>query len=255
MADALTSRIRNPRRPVVHRQQRLSEMVAGAIGKRIVSGQYKPGDTLPTEPQVQAEFGVSRTAVREAIRLLSAKGLTASRPKIGTRVRPVGDWNMFDVDVLRWQVEQEPSDAFINALFEMREIIEPSAASVAAERATPEDIATLGVAMDGIQNYPRASTDQIEADVDFHLAILTASRNPILISVGAVINSALEISFTIGWRTAMAEDSVLQHRAVYEMIAAHDAEGAFYAMRKLLRNSKGNVLDALRASRGRQEPH
>ena len=85
--------------------------------------------------------------------------------------------------------------------------------------------------------------------------ISTGLLKPILISVGAVINSALEISFTIGWRTAMAEDSGLQHRAVYEMIAARDAEGAFYAMRKLLRNSKGNVLDALRASRGRQEPH
>ena len=120
-------------------RQRLSEMVAGTIGKRIVTGQYKPGDTLPTEPEVQAEFGVSRTAVREAIRLLSAKGLTASRPKIGTRVRPTVDWNMFDVDVLRWQVDQGPSDEFVNALFEMREIIEPSAASLAAERATPED--------------------------------------------------------------------------------------------------------------------
>ncbi len=248
--------VRNPHsnRPVVPRQQRLSEMVAGTIGKRIVTGHYKPGDTLPTEPEVQAEFGVSRTAVREAIRLLSAKGLTASRPKIGTRVRPSGDWNMFDADVLRWQVEHGPSDEFVNALFEMREIIEPSAASLAAERATADDIAALGVAMDGIQNQPRGGPEQIAADIDFHMTILSASRNPILISVGAMINSALELSFTIGWRTVMAEDSVLQHRAVYEMIAARDAEGAFYGMRRLLRNSKGNVLDALQASRGHQEP-
>ncbi len=239
------------KRPAARRQQRLSEMVAGTIGTRIVTGQYKPGDTLPTEPEVQAEFGVSRTAVREAIRLLSAKGLTASRPKIGTRVRPVGDWNMFDADVLRWQVEHGPTDAFVNALFEMREIIEPSAASLAAERATADDIAALGVAMDGIQHHPRGGPEQIAADIDFHMTILTASRNPILISVGAMINSALELSFTIGWRTVMAADSVLQHRAVYEMIAARDAEGAFYGMRRLLRNSKGNVLDALRASRDR----
>jgi GntR family transcriptional regulator, galactonate operon transcriptional repressor len=228
-------------------------MVAGTIGKRIVTGQYKPGDTLPTEPEVQAEFGVSRTAVREAISLLAAKGLTSSRPKIGTRVRPAVDWNMFDVDVLRWQVDQGPSDEFVHSLFEMREIIEPSAASLAAERATADDIATLGVAMDGIQSHPRGGPDQIAADMDFHMGILLASRNPILISVGAMINSALEISFTIGWRTVMAEDSVLQHRAVYEMISARDAEGAFYGMRRLLRNSKGNVLDALKASRGRRE--
>ena len=254
MPDAVTVRSPPPNRPVVRRQERLSEMVAGTIGKRIVTGHYKPGDTLPTEPEVQAEFGVSRTAVREAIRLLSAKGLTASRPKIGTKVRPVGDWNMFDADVLRWQVEHGPSDEFVNALFEMREIIEPSAASLAAERATANDITALGVAMDGIENHPRGAAEQIAADVDFHATILTSSRNPILISVGAMINSALELSFTIGWQTVMAADSVLQHRAVYEMIAARDAEGAFYGMRRLLRNSKGNVLDALKASRGHQEP-
>ena len=253
MPDEGTTHKANLNRPAVPRQQRLSEMVAGTIGKQIVTGHYKPGDTLPTEPEVQAEFGVSRTAVREAIRLLSAKGLTASRPKIGTRVRPSGDWNMFDVDVLRWQVEYGPTDAFVNALFEMREIIEPSASSLAAERATAEDITTLGVAMDGIQNHQRGGPEQIAADIDFHMTILKTSRNPILISVGAMINSALEISFTIGWRTVMAADSVLQHRAVYEMIAARDAEGAFYGMRRLLRNSRGNVLDALKAERGQRE--
>ena len=253
MPDGIAMSNPNHKQPVVQRQQRLSELVAGTIGKRIVTGQYKPGDTLPTEPEVQAEFGVSRTAVREAIRLLSAKGLTASRPKIGTRVRPSVDWNMFDADVLRWQVEYGPTDEFVNSLFEMREIIEPSAAALAAERATEEDIAGLGEAMDGIQNHSRGGAEQIAADIDFHMAILSASRNPILISVGAMINSALELSFTIGWRTVMAADSVLQHRAVYEMIAARDSEGAFYGMRRLLRNSKGNVLDALRASRRRQE--
>lgn len=237
---------------MAERHERLSEMVAGTIGKRIVSGRYKPGDTLPTEPEVQAEFGVSRTAVREAIRLLSAKGLTDSRPKVGTRVRPLVDWNMFDADVLRWQVDQNPSDEFVNSLFEMREIIEPSAASLASERGSEEDMEALGAAMEGIQNETRGSRKQVQADVDFHMAILRASRNPMLISVGAMINSALEISFTIGWRTVMAEDAVMQHRAVYEAIHARQGEAAFYAMRKLLRNSKGNVQDALWASREEQ---
>lgn len=241
---------RAARVPVARRQERLSEKVAGTIGKRIMSGQYKPGETLPTEPKVQAEFGVSRTAVREAIRLLSAKGLTASRPKVGTRVRPTVDWNMFDADILRWQVDENPSDDFINALFEMREIIEPSAAALAAERAGPAELGALGAATDGIQNEKRGSPEQIAADVDFHLAILVASRNPMLSSVGALIKSALSLSFSIGWRTVMAEDAVLQHRAVYDAIRARDGEAAFFAMRKLLRNSKGNVFDALWASRG-----
>jgi DNA-binding FadR family transcriptional regulator len=228
-------------------------MVAGKIGRRIVSGQYRPGDTLPTEPRIQAEFGVSRTAVREAIRLLSAKGLTASRPKIGTRVRPTVDWNMLDPDVLRWQLDQSPSEEFIHALFEMREIIEPAAAERAAERATPEELDRMGVAMEGIQNEARASPEQIKADIDFHMAILEASRNPLLRSVGAMIASALSISFSLGWRTVMAEDAVLQHRAVYDAIRRRDGEQAFLAMRKLLRNAKGNVFDAIWVERTERE--
>ena len=103
--------------------------------------------------------------------------------------------------------------------------------------------------MDGIQSETRGSPKQILADIDFHMAILGASRNPMLVSVGAMIKSALEISFNLGWRTVMAEDAVLQHRAVYDAIREGDSEGAFFAMRKLLRNSKGNVFDALWASR------
>jgi GntR family transcriptional regulator, galactonate operon transcriptional repressor len=223
------------------------------IGRRIVSAQYRPGDTLPTEPRIQAEFGVSRTAVREAIRLLSAKGLTASRPKIGTRVRPMVDWNMLDPDVLRWQLDQNPSEEFIHALFEMREIIEPAAAERAAERATPEELERMGVAMDGIQNEVRASPEQIKADIAFHMAILEASRNPLLRSVGALIESALSISFSLGWRTVMAEDAVLQHRAVYDAIRQRQGEQAFLAMRKLLRNAKGNVFDAIWVERNERE--
>jgi DNA-binding FadR family transcriptional regulator len=231
------------------RVERLSEMVAGTIGRRIVSGKYKPGDTLPTEPKIQEEFGVSRTAVREAVRLLSAKGLTASRPKIGTRVRPTVDWNMLDSDILRWQLDQNPSEEFIHALFEMREIIEPAASSLAAERATEAELTTMGRAMDGIQNEARGSPEQIKADVEFHLAILEASHNPMLRSVGAMIQSALLITFSLGWRTVMAKDAVLQHRAVYDAIRARDGETAFLAMRRLLRNSKGNVFDALLVAR------
>jgi GntR family transcriptional regulator, galactonate operon transcriptional repressor len=220
-------------------------MVAGTLGRRIVSSQYMPGETLPTEPNIQAEFGVSRTAVREAIRLLSAKGLTHSRPKTGTRIRPIAEWNLLDPDVLRWHIDQKPSDDFINALFEMREIIEPAAASRAAERATPEEIAALGVAMDGIQNEARGGAEQIQADIDFHMMLLQASRNPMLRSVGAMIRSALEITFSLGWRTVMADDAILQHRAVFDAVRAQQAEEAFLAMRRLLRNSKGNVFDAI----------
>ena len=231
-----------------HRAERLSELVAGTIGRRIVSGKYQPGEILPTETRIQEEFGVSRTAVREAIRLLSAKGLTAARPKIGTRVRPTVDWNMLDPEILRWQVDQNPTKEFIQALFEMRDIIEPAACAHAAERASEAEIVALGVAMDGIQNETRGSAEQIKRDIAFHMIILEASRNPMLRSVGAMIESALSITFTLGWRTVMAEDAVLQHRAVYEAIRERKGEEAYLAMRRLLRNSRGNVFDAIWAT-------
>ena len=229
--------------------ERLSEKVAGTIGRRIVSGRYLPGDTLPTEPRIQEEFGVSRTAVREAIRLLSAKGLTSSRPKIGTRVRPTVDWNMLDPEVLRWQVDQNPTEQFIHDLFEMREIIEPAASSRAAERATEDQLATLAKAMEGIQNEARGSPEQIKADIGFHMEILDASRNPMLRSVGAMIQSALSITFSLSWRTAMRDDAVIQHRAVYDSIRQRNSDEAFMAMRRLLRSSKGDVFDAIWLSR------
>ena len=227
----------------------LSDRVAGEIGRRIVSGQYQPGETLPTEPRVQEEFKVSRTAVREAIRLLSAKGLTVSRPKIGTKVRPRVDWNMLDPDVLRWQIDPVPSDDFIHSLFEMREIIEPAAASRAAERATPAEIETLREAFEGIQSRERGSAEQIKADLAFHMAVLEASHNPLLRSAGSMIESGLVISFSLGWRTVMGDDAVLQHRDVYEAIRDRNADDAFLAMRRLLRNAKGNVFDSIFVNR------
>lgn len=224
-------------------------MVASEIGRRIVSGQYQPGDTLPTEPKVQEEFKVSRTAVREAIRLLSAKGLTVSRPKIGTKVRPRVDWNMLDPDVLHWQIDQRPSDEFIHSLFEMREIIEPAAASRAAERASPEEIESLAEALHGIQNRDRGSADQIKSDLRFHMIVLEASHNPMLRSVGSLIESGLVISFSLGWRTVMGDDAVFQHRDVYEAIRDRNADEAYLAMRRLLRNAKGNVFDSIWVTR------
>lgn len=229
---------------------RLSEMVAAALGRRILLGDYQPGQNLPTEPQIQKEFGVSRTAVREAIRLLSAKGLTLARPKVGTRIRPAAEWNMLDSDVLRWQMEEKPNEVFVNSLFEMREIIEPAAAARAAERASAEEIDRLAEAMEGIRSEGRGTPTQIAADIAFHMIILEAARNPMLRSVGALIESALEISFSLGWRTVMGDDAILQHGAVFDAIRDRKPDQAFLAMRRLLRNSKGNVLDAIWVTRG-----
>jgi DNA-binding FadR family transcriptional regulator len=99
--------------------------------------------------------------------------------------------------------------------------------------------------MEGIQNEARGSLAQIKADIAFHMTLLEATRNPMLRSVGALIQSALEITFSLGWRTVMADDAILQHRDVFDAVRRKQPEEAFLAMRRLLRNSKGNVFDAI----------
>jgi DNA-binding FadR family transcriptional regulator len=131
----------------------------------------------------------------------------------------------------------------------MRELVEPAAASRAAERATDDEIARIGLAMAGIEGNDRGTDAQIKADVAFHMGILESTHNPILRSLGALIESALAISFSMSWRAVMRADAVFQHRQIYEAIRDRRADDAFMAMRKLLRNSKGDVFDAIWANR------
>src|SRR5258708_3218416 len=90
------------------------DFLANQLGTEIISGMFPPGSLLPGEAELRQRFDVSRTALREAFRALNAKGLIASRPKIGTRVRPKAEWNMLDPDVLAWHLQTAPTDDFIS---------------------------------------------------------------------------------------------------------------------------------------------
>jgi DNA-binding FadR family transcriptional regulator len=125
-------------RPHLTRRSLVGKL-AEEIGRGIVSRASEAGASLPTEPEIQKSYGVSRTVVREATRLLAAKGLISVRPKTGVRIRPSGDWNMFDSDVMRWHVDGAPDIGFILSLYEVREIFEPQVAKLAAERIAPAE--------------------------------------------------------------------------------------------------------------------
>src|SRR5882762_613163 len=120
-------------------EQSLHGRIVHAIGRRILSGDLRPGELLPAEP----ELGASRTVVREAVKVLAAKGLVESRPKTGTRVRPPASWNLLDPDVLAWQQEGTPQPIFLRKLTEVRLIVEPAAAELAARRARAPELTTL----------------------------------------------------------------------------------------------------------------
>jgi DNA-binding FadR family transcriptional regulator len=220
------------------------------LGRRIVAREFAPGVPLPTEPEIQKSYRVSRTVVREATRLLAAKGLILVRPKTGMRARPSDEWNMLDSDVMRWHLGGVPDLQFILALYEVREIFEPQAAKFAAERITAADREKLAQAMREMENRPSGSEELIDADLEFHRVILSAAGNPVLRSFGALIEQTLAISFALSWRQTTPGESLEQHRQVCQAVMEGNGIDAAYAMRCLVRAARADVLAAMSKSAG-----
>ena len=206
------------------------------LGIAIVSGRYKPGDTLPGEIEYAAQHRVSRSAYREAIRTLTAKGLISSRPKIGTRVSPRSRWSLLDPDVLGWMFETEPGEDFVADLFELRGIVEPAAAALAASRRDGKDLARMGHALEEMKSHSLATPQGREADQAFHNAILESTRNTPLMTLSSSIGAAVRWTTIFKQRhRALPRDPLPDHEAVYNAIANRDAEAARKAMAELVR--------------------
>jgi DNA-binding FadR family transcriptional regulator len=222
--------------------------VAHEIGLRIVSGELAPGSSMPTEEAGSAELKVSRTAYREALKVLSAKGLVESRPKTGTRVRNRDEWNMLDPDLLSWSFAAGPTTDFARSLFEMRQIVEPAAAMLAAKRATGENLAAIGEALVRMQKNDPTSKEAIQADLAFHLGILAASGNELLVSLGYLIESALAQSFELSTRLPGArKNSIPLHEAVFVEIKARSPVAARDAMNRLLSEAWEDISSVIAA--------
>lgn len=225
----------------------LHERIANTLGERIVSGLHPPGKPLPTEIELCASLSVSRSALREAFKLLAAKRLIVSRQKVGTLVRARAEWNMLDPEVLAWNLRAAPTDEFVNGLFEVRKIVEPSAAALAAERRSPEGIAQIERALADMFRHQGNSTDLIEADLRFHQSILDATGNYFLASFGAVIENSLQASFRFSWagRYHTPEYSLRQHQGVMEAIRDGHPTEAYGVMTQLLRSAIEDVRELL----------
>ncbi|WP_082490786.1 FadR/GntR family transcriptional regulator [Aureimonas sp. Leaf454] len=219
--------------------------LAADIGCKIASGELAAGSALPTEIEIQNQYGVSRTVVREAIRHLAAKGLVTVGPKVGTRVRESIDWNMLDAEVMRWHLVAPGRRPFVEALYEMRLINEPDAARLAATRITPEQLARLGEALRAMADNPRGSNELIVADLAFHRIVLEATGNSILRSLGSMIERSLSISFSLSWRQNPQEETVRQHARVHDAIKRGDGEAAALFMRRLIESAFEDVIAAL----------
>ncbi len=216
--------------------------VVDAIGKSILSGEHSPGSVLPTEAVLCSTLGVSRTALREALRVLAAKGLVAARPKIGTVVRPFTAWNYLDADVLAWRLQGSDAEQVIAELYELRHLIEPMAASLAAGRATGADLDDMRHAFQAMEGAGDDGERIIEPDVKFHMTIICASGNKLFGSLAHAIGAALETSFRIVSTTPRGHrHSVPAHKKVMDAIVEGDAVAARLAMQKLIENAQDDV--------------
>ena len=163
------------------------------VGVRILRGELEPGDSLADEWDEE----VSRTVVREAVKVLAAKGLIVSRPKTGTQVRDRRYWHMLDPDVLAWRLEAEPGDDFYVDVFETRRLIEPAVAALAATRASDDEIAELEAAFARWRSAAASDMEAyIEADVRFHEVILAGCHNELLTHLGSTLRGVFRASFT-----------------------------------------------------------
>jgi len=174
--------------------------------------------------------------IREAVKTLAAKGLLESRPRTGTRVLPPVHWTLLDAQVLGWRYSTAPPAQFFAELFEVRLMIEPEAAVLAAQRATDEDLAEIRAAYEAMADASRANAPGIEADVRFHCSILAAAHNPLLLQMGRLIAAGLLISHR--FCSESFEIFLAMHAAILDEIEAKNADAARSSTRRLLLESR-----------------
>ncbi len=228
------------------RPLRIHQAIAARLGSAILSGEYRPGDGLEGEIEQSAALGVSRTPYREALRILVAKGLLESRPKAGTRVTPRERWNVLDPDVLAWMFTGQPDEAFVRDLFELRGVIEPAAAALAATRRTDTQLATMERALAAMGAHSLATQAGQDADRQFHHAILQATGNQAFAALCSSIGAAVQWTTRFKQRaSASPRDPLPDHQAVFAAISAGDAAAASAAMAQLVHLALDDTARAL----------
>ncbi len=222
--------------PSSKRSLRIHGTIARQLGINIISGRYAPGDILEGEVVSSEQLAVSRTAYREALRILAAKGLIDARPKIGTRINPRSKWNFLDTDVLEWIFDTEPEAHILNALFELRDMVEPAAAALAASRRTQAQLLEMRRALEDMRVHTLATEAGQNADLAFHATLLAATHNPFLVSLATSVGAAIHITTVFKQRyQPLRRNPMPDHERVYEAIVAKEPTRARAAMRGLIR--------------------
>ncbi len=219
------------------------------IGREIVSGVYPPETRLPDEARMLQRYGVSRSALREAYAQLAAKGMIIARPKVGTSVRALIHWNMLDPEVLFWHLEVKPLADIAWSLYPLRRMIEPGAASLAAQVRTEDELARIDLAYSQMKAAGTDKDELIEADLRFHLEILSATHNPFIGAFSTLLHTTMRHTLVLGWdgveSSAIKPARLLQHFDVLEAIRQQNPEMAKMRMEILVDDSIKDVVTAI----------
>jgi DNA-binding FadR family transcriptional regulator len=220
------------------RGQNLTYSIANHIGIAIVTGVYSADNPIPIEAELCREYDASRPVLREAVKMLTAKGLLGARPRRGTWVQPEDRWNLLDPDVLGWLLERKFSPALLIEFTEMRLAVEPGAATLAANVAGPEEKAAISHAIERMQAADRGDDDPLDSDIAFHVAVLRASRNRFYAQLTGFTSTALRFSIRMTNRyKGVRLASVADHKKVADAIIAGKASAAGEAMRRLIQEA------------------
>ncbi|WP_426289211.1 FadR/GntR family transcriptional regulator [Ensifer adhaerens] len=233
-----------PRKRTSHR------LVVEELGQAVVGGEFSVGDILPGDVELAARFNVSRTVLREAMKTLAAKGLIVARARIGTRVMPQANWNLFDGDVLSWHFRAGVDEAFLRHVSEVRLALEPYAAGLAARRATDADISQMMRLAVAMGDAGHSAQTLARADLEFHLRLLEASLNPFMHTVGSLIEAALMGVFQLSNTAADGAEIdrvAVAHIRIVEQIRLRNEEGARVAMEQVIRVGQQQLIANLRA--------
>lgn len=230
------------------------------LGSRIVAGEWQPGQAIPREADLGEELGVSRSVIREAFRILGAKGMIRSRTSDGTRVLPRSEWRLLDPDVMDWRIRTGDTRDLLLELLRVRAVLEPGVVREATRAATDEARARIRAAWDAkVEVYQGDGLDPaerrrrfIETDLEFHRAFLAAVESPLLGQLFNIIEAALTLLFDLqmrarGYETEMIgmEDGHRFHAEVIRHWEAGDAEGAESAMRLLIGRAMEDAQEGL----------
>lgn len=228
--------------------------VAESIGKQILKGIYAPGAVLPNEADWCRIYGASRTTVREAVKTLNAKGLLTSRTKVGSRVEPSEKWNMLDRDVLAWQMAALPPEAYLRAVQQVRKMLEPEVAALAAANRSASQLGEIRAAFEGMRKVG-PGRGSIDPDVRFHLGLLAAANNFLLAPFGIMIESALKNMFAYTTtHNARPKYFLPRHEAILKAVERGDGKGARRAMSLLLDDTDHTLSGSMPADKPARKP-